>query len=106
MKLPPFGSLYIKGHKNTNDSNFILYRGPDSNFKGAPEKGLFNRKDTWMKPSLLGSVYLKGHKNTNDSNFILYRGPDSSFKGPMSQNSFIQPKRYMDETFSIGFIIP
>ena len=32
------GPVYIKVYWNNNDSNFILYMGPDSNFKGPAEK--------------------------------------------------------------------
>ena len=38
MKLLPVVPEHIGNYENINDSNFILYMGPDSNFTGPAEK--------------------------------------------------------------------
>ena len=96
MNLLPVEPLYHGGHKNTNDSNFILYRDPDSSLKGPLSLNSFIQpKRNMAESSSIGTIIPWGHKNTNDNNFILYRGPGSSLKGPLALNAFIQPKRYI-----------
>jgi hypothetical protein len=74
-------------YKNINDSNFVMYIGLDSSFKGPNfgryrPTGLFSRRDTRMNLFALDLLHIGDYKNTDDSNFALYIGSDSSFKGP------------------------
>ena len=71
MNLFALELLPIGVYKNTNDSNFVLYGGPDSSLK-----------DTWMNLFAFELLPIGVYKNTNDTNFFLYMDPDSSLKGP------------------------
>ena len=48
-------SIYIRAHKNTIASNFILYRGPDSRPKGPHQNGFIQLK-TYMENSFCNGI--------------------------------------------------
>ena len=108
MNLFALKLLHLRVHINTNDSNFLLYRGPDSSPKGPHPYGevLFSRKDTWMNLFALKLLHLRVHINTNDSNFLLYRGPDSSPKGPFAPKLIYSAEQIHEWTFLHWTITP
>ena len=75
MNILLFEPLYLGGHKNTNDSNFVLYRNPNLSLNS------FNQLKRYMDKSFSFMTIIPGeHKDFNDSTecIILLRGLDSS----------------------------
>ena len=74
MNLFALKLLHVGVYKNTNDSNFLLYKGQTVAPKGHMSPSGFIQPNRYMN-GVLKLLHVGVYKNTNDSNFLLYREP-------------------------------
>ena len=106
MNLLALKLLHLRVHINTNDSNFLLYRGPDSSPKGPYAPWLIYSAEQIHEWTFLHWNYymLEFTKTPMTATFSCTWAQTVAPKGHMSPNWFIQPNRYMNEPFCIETI--